>query len=556
LSIAYYYTNNFSSAISVLQNLFDRTENFERDKIHFYLGESYFAKGKFDKARDHFKKIAPTAGVLGKQALYGLGYSYYNLRDYPNASYYFKEYLKLFKKSKDELEVLLRLADCYFGMKDFKQASANYSTAFRKFKPRNIEAREHFQFGQALYKNDNPDKAVRIFRDLQIYFPHSKYADDAQYLIGWIFFKQGDYNQAISEYFLIPNKYSNSNLIPLVYYSIGDCYFNLSNYEEAITFYNTVINEYPKSKYVFDALNGITYSYLVKNQPENAAAVINNFVALNPTSEYSDDILYKKGELFYNVGDFEMARVGYKEFIATYPNSKFVPDAYYWIGKASLNLGHIEDALYNFNIVKEQYIISNVGISAVLEIGKIYDDRKEYEKELAVYNYAIEKLKDNKGIEEVIYNKAKTLISLKRLADAYNELNNLTVYYDGIVFADKAKIELGLLELARDNYDNAKELFKLVGEKRKDDIGAQAQYYYGMALLDEGNIKDAVLAFVRVRSVFSRYDEWYTKALLKLGECYVKLGDKRTARDMYRAVIKRHKNDDYGKEAKRKLRRL
>ncbi|RMD49849.1 MAG: hypothetical protein D6830_04010, partial [Ignavibacteria bacterium] len=140
--------------------------------------------------------------------------------------------------------------------------------------------------------------------------------------------------------------------------------------------------------------------------------------------------------------------------------------------------------------------------------------------------------------------------------EAYNLLNNLTVYYDGSVFADKAKIELGLLELARDKYLEAKQLFKAVGEKRKDDIGAEAQFYYGQTLFEQGMTNDAILALVRVRSVFSRYDQWYTRALLKLGECYTVLGDKRTARDMYRAVLKRHKNDEFGKEAKRKLRRL
>lgn len=556
LGSAYYFTNSFVAAIDVLEKLRNRTENFEPDKLHFYLGESYFARGNFSKARDNFKRIAPTNGEVGRQSLYGLAYSYFNLRDYANASYYFKEYTKLFPKDELKQDAMLRLADCYFGLKDFDLAVKEYENIFANTRKNRIEVRAHFQFAQALFKNNQPYKAIQAFRDLQIIYPKSKYADDAQYMIGWILFKQNDFQNAISEYFKIPGKYSSSPLIPLVYYSIGDCYFNLAQYEEAVTFYTTVVNDYPNSKYVFDAINGITYSYLVQDLPDNAAAVINNYIALNPTSKFGDQILYKKGELYYNVGDFEAARLGYKEFIATYPQSKFVPDAYYWIGKASENLGHIEDAIYNFNLVKENYLYSNVGISAVLELGRIYTERNDPVTALANYNYIIEKLPEAKGIEEVKFKKAKVLLSINKLNEAYKELNDLTVYYDGSVFADKAKVELGLLELARSNYENAKSLFKTVSEKRKDDIGAEAQYYYGSALFDEGNINDAISALVRVRSVFSRYDIWFTKALIKLGDCYAKIGDKRNAREMYRAALKRHSKDDLGKEAKKKLRRL
>ena len=36
----------------------------------------------------------------------------------------------------------------------------------------------------------------------------------------------------------------------------------------------------------------------------------------------------------------------------------------------------------------------------------------------------------------------------------------------------------------------------------------------------------------------------------------VKIDDKKNAREMFRAVIKRHPNDDYGKEAKSKMKEL
>jgi TolA-binding protein len=99
-------------------------------------------------------------------------------------------------------------------------------------------------------------------------------------------------------------------------------------------------------------------------------------------------------------------------------------------------------------------------------------------------------------------------------------------------------------------------LFSDVGSSRTDDIGAEAQYYYGLTLYEEENIVDAISALVRVRSVYPGYIEWYTKSLLKLGDCYIKLDDKKNAREMFRAVLKKHKNNEYAKEANQKLKSL
>lgn len=115
---------------------------------------------------------------------------------------------------------------------------------------------------------------------------------------------------------------------------------------------------------------------------------------------------------------------------------------------------------------------------------------------------------------------------------------------------------MGIMELARGSYENAEYLFKDLGENRSDDIGAKAQYYYGETLFEQEKLDEAISAFVRVRSVFSLYDEWYSKSLLRLGDCYVELGDKSNAKEMYRAVYNKHKNDQLGREANKKLKEL
>ncbi len=41
-----------------------------------------------------------------------------------------------------------------------------------------------------------------------------------------------------------------------------------------------------------------------------------------------------------------------------------------------------------------------------------------------------------------------------------------------------------------------------------------------------------------------------------MGDCYVKLDDKRKAEELYRAVVAKHKNDPFGDEARAKIRQI
>ena len=112
------------------------------------------------------------------------------------------------------------------------------------------------------------------------------------------------------------------------------------------------------------------------------------------------------------------------------------------------------------------------------------------------------------------------------------------------------------MEIARNEYANAENLLKELGQKRSDDIGAQAQYLYGVVLFEQEKYDDAIIALVRVRSVFPNYDYWYSKSLIALGDCYTKTNDKRRAREMFRAVIQKHSNDELGAEARNKLNKI
>jgi TolA-binding protein len=316
------------------------------------------------------------------------------------------------------------------------------------------------------------------------------------------------------------------------------------------------LENYPNTPYILDAVNGIQYAYVAKEEPGEAVTFIDNFIASNPSSKFGDQIYFKKGDILYSSEKYSDAILAYKDFLSKFPSSNFVPNAYYWMGKSAANLKNVNDAVNNFNTVVDRWLKNDIGISAAIELANIYSESKNYVGVIQLMDKATAAVPTSNRLPELLFIKGTAEVKNNSLQNAYETFDQIIKYYDSSVFSAKAKIELGILEMNRNQFENAQLLFKELGEKRTDDIGAQAQYYYGLSLLNQNKITDAITAFVRVRSVFASFDEWYTKSLLKLGDCYLKLKDKKQARDMYRAVIERHKTGELAQEAKRKLNQL
>jgi TolA-binding protein len=554
LGIAHYNLNDNKNSINYLEKVSNDDPSFETQKVNFFIAENYFAISEFKNALNRYNQANGDDKDLTSETLYGKAYSYFNLGDYQNSAYLFSDFIKKYPDDKRTNDSKLRLADSYFGSKNFAAASKVYQELFTSDAKLISDPYARYQYAQALYKSGKINDAINEFNSIQTDFPSSEYADVSLYTVGWIYFQKGNYADAISQYRTVSFKYPKTALEPILYYSIGDAYFNLSKYDSAIVNYEKVISQFPTSSYVFDAVNGIQSSYVANDKPERAISFLGEFVSKNPNLSYADQLLFKKGEIFYSLGKYEQAKQAYQNFISTFSNSKLVPDAYYWIGKSAQNLGQNEEAIFNFDKVFKSYRNSDLAASSVLEMGNIYRLNKKYDDALRIYDEGINSLSKSQKVSEILFNKGQTYLEMQKFPDAYSVFEQVVTNYPETIFADNSKFELALIELAAKRYENANSYLSELSEKRSDDLGAKAQYYYGLSLYDQGKYNDAITSLVRVKTVFSRYDEWLTKSYLLLGDCYVKLNDKRNAAEMYRAVLAKHSGTSFGEEALRKLR--
>ncbi|PJA98131.1 MAG: hypothetical protein CO128_08830 [Ignavibacteriales bacterium CG_4_9_14_3_um_filter_30_11] len=556
LAVSLFQQNRNEESLTNLKNINNSFPEFEKNKVLFYIAENNYSLKKYSEAITNYKRIDLTDNELNNLTLYGLGYSYFNLKDFENSSYYLNEFINKYPNDKNIIEAKLSLADSYYGNKDFISSSNIYNEILKEISNSKKADYILYQYAQALYNSGKSEQAVKEFKNLQSKYPNSKYADKSLYVIGWISFQKNNYKDAIENYNIVLQKYPSTSLAPIVYYSIGDAYFNLAQYDSAIATYQKVMIKYPRSQSVFDAVNGIQYCYVAQNKIDEAANFLEEFVNQNPGLNFSDKISYKIGDLYYGLADYKKAEKGYSSFIEKFPNSQLIPDAHYWIGKSAVQLKNNEQAIENYTIVYNSYPNSESASASVIELANLYNSLKKYEDAVTILRSSIDKLKGSAKLAELAFILGTTFVNANNVSSAYDAFNDVISYYSGTIFSEKAKLELGLIDLAAKRYENAEYYFRALSEKRKDDIGAQAQYYLGEALFEQNNLTDAISALVRVNTVYPNYDEWVTKSFLKLGDTFVKQKNNKKAKQMYRNVLSRHTKGKLANEASKKLRRL
>ncbi len=557
LGAALFYLKEYDQALVYLNRISIESPQFEADKVNYYIAENLYAAGKFTDAISRYSQISGEDSELAGRSMFGKAYANFNLGRYDQAASLFSDFIKKYPEDMNAGDARIRLADSYYGNKNYAAASNVYRDIFARSGIKVDNPHLYFQYAQALYRDGKTNDAISKFYEIREKFPNSDYAPRAYYMVGWIYFQKSDYRNAISQYNNTLELYPGGQLAPVIYYSVGDAYYNMGKYDSAITSYQKIITLFPGSSNVYDALNGIQYSYIALGQPDKAIEKIEQYISANPGSDFADQLSFKISEIYYSNKEYEKSKNSFKKLINNFRNSKLVPDSYYWIGKSAQNLNQNEEAVFNYNMIIENYPKSEMTSSAIIEITSIYNSMKRYDMSVRLLDQIIAGT-DNESPRksEFLYLKGTALSQKGDTAAAADVFSEVTMYYKNTIFSDKSKFELGLIDMNVKNFSSAEKNFRELAETRSDDLGAKAQFYYGEALYLQKKFSEAVTALVRVRSVFSAYGEWLTKSYLRIGDCYVAMNENDKAADMYRAVLSRNRGDKYGEEAQKKLRSI
>jgi len=201
-----------------------------------------------------------------------------------------------------------------------------------------------FQLAQKYEKDERYDEAISSYSDVKNKFPYSRFAVEAQLKIADLQFKQENYVEAESAYRLFKEFHPNYAKTDYVTYRIGLSVYkqlppttdrDLTLAKTAIDSFNIVITNYPGSSYAKDATSYaakcklmlaqkdkyIADYYFGQEKWESALGRYEDLIRDYPDQGYQVQALYGATVSAYKMKDMERAKTYFKELLEEFPNS-------------------------------------------------------------------------------------------------------------------------------------------------------------------------------------------------------------------------------------------
>ena len=425
LGVCYYNKGNYSSAVNALGRTVRENDALSQN-AYLYLGQSYLKLKDKNNARMAFEAAATSS--FDKQVKEAAMYNYALLihetafTGFGESVTIFEDFLNDFPNSKYADKVNDYLVEVYLTTKNY-QAALNSIDKIKHPSTKILEAKQDilFQLGTQAFTNMELDKAVDLFsRAISLGAYNLESRNDAYFWRGESYYRQGEYNKAISDYrtYLNNTRQRNTDMYALAHYNLGYSYFKLKEYGEALNRFRQYVNleSNQQTPAYADAYNRIGDCLFHNRQFAMAEENYTRAAQLQPSA--GDYSVYQKGFLLGLQKDYKGKISVMDRLIREFPESQYVDDALFEKGRSYVLLDNNQAAAASFEQLMRDFPQSSLACKAGVQLGLIYFNDNQPEKAADAYKSVIS---NYPGSEE-----AK--VALQDLKSVYIELNDINSF--------------------------------------------------------------------------------------------------------------------------------
>lgn len=425
LGVCYYNKGNYSSAVNALGRTVRENDALSQN-AYLYLGQSYLKLKDKNNARMAFE--AAETSSFDKQVKEAAMYNYALLihetafTGFGESVTIFEDFLNDFPNSKYADKVNDYLVEVYLTTKNY-QAALNSIDKIKHPSTKILEAKQDilFQLGTQAFTNMELDKAVDLFsRAISLGAYNLESRNDAYFWRGESYYRQGEYNKAISDYrtYLNNTRQRNTDMYALAHYNLGYSYFKLKEYGEALNRFRQYVNleSNQQTPAYADAYNRIGDCLFHNRQFAMAEENYTRAAQLQPSA--GDYSVYQKGFLLGLQKDYKGKISVMDRLIREFPESQYVDDALFEKGRSYVLLDNNQAAAASFEQLMRDFPQSSLARKAGVQLGLIYFNDNQPEKAAEAYKSVIS---NYPGSEE-----AK--VALQDLKSVYIELNDINSF--------------------------------------------------------------------------------------------------------------------------------
>jgi len=549
-----------AEAISpLLKFIADNPNHSQLDEALFWLGEAYYRSEMLRNASETFDRIVVNFPLSARreEALYGLGWSYFRLEQFNNSATAFNLLVKEFPRSSFATEVLTRQADGFYRVRNFARASEFYSRAARSGPDTDEGQYAAYQLAHTLYRENKYEQAITAALNFVRLYPRSPIAPNALYLIAWIRFQQSRFPEAIENFHFLITTYPQSNLVPRAYFAIADAYYNMGNFEHAIEGYRNIVEQFPSNELAPEAMKSIQFALMALGRDAEAIGIAADYIETNPTSPFIKDFRYRKAEMFYSGRRFPDAISEYEAFAQAFPDSERTAEALYWMGKSYAAMNDFDNASKTFMRLYRQFPQNEFAATGLLEYGLLLKQHNMIDSAHSIFKIIETEFARNDAAPQAGFERAILFFGVADTLAAIEQFKTVADKYTDTDYGDHARYRVAMFYRLK-GYDAMaiSEFAKIAEVYDNPVISAEARFRIGELHLRMGDVENARISFEIIRDKFAGYEDWFSLGMLSLGEIYERGGNSEEAIEIYEIILQLRPDDEFGRTASQRLRRL
>src|SRR5688572_20809944 len=480
-AVNYFNDSKFPEAVALLDKSLEHNYDPEiRAASYFLKGEAYSIAQRWSDAANSYAAVFRTSNANKTdyyvKSRYGIGYAYYNSKQYDKAQTHFKTYINdntVRDNNPNLMDATIRLADTYYVEKNYNQALGLYDKVLASNSPDKDYVL--FQKGAILGLTNRREDAIKNLQTLVNSYPQSRYADDAVYQKAVLDFENGSYAPAISGFTNLIDNRPQSSLIPNAIQKRGVAYVNLRKYDEAIADFKRVLDSYPSSKIAQNALYSLQEALNSQGKSEEFDAYLAKFKAANPASEALESVEFESAKNLYFKESYKQAIPKFESYLKSYGKSVLAVDARYFLADSYLRTGDKAKGLPAMKQVVQENQTEYLN-KAIAKVADLEFENKNYSESLKYYSRLKEISASRREQANAMIGMIKSYYNAGDFENTRNVANELINTRNAAVNAtNTALLYRGKASYAQGNLENALKEFKAT-LTATDESGAEAQY--------------------------------------------------------------------------------
>ncbi len=556
----------FSSSVKYFEKSLKHKKSNERTiSAHFWMGEAYSIGKLYKEAIKAYKSslyvtaTSSNSAVYHVKARYGLGYAYYNTKDYTNALANFKSYLSRIPAGSNGNDYYiddarLRLADCFYVTKDYRTAVKTYESLLEGGNSKKDYV--FFQLGVVNALQSNNETAKDYYQKVIEGYPSSGYVDNAILQKAEVSFEDGDYLTAIEGFSSLIDNRKQSSLIPIALIKRALAYSNLQQFKKSANDYKYVLDQYVTHPKANDALIGLQEVSTNTGDLDEFNNYLAKFQQANPDDESLEKVEFEAAKSFYFKQLYEQAISAFKTFQDKYNNSASLSEADYYIADSYYRSGdEIEAIPYLRKVVADDQ--NTYQRRSLDRLGTILTDEEEYEEALYFFKQLENKARNRRelgnaweGIMSVFFdqkNYDSTLLYVNKITEQKKLSSDLK---------NKAQLVSGKISVTNKDYPTAEDIYLDLVNGVKDETAAEANYELGKLYYVTKKYKTSLQTLFNLNKQFAQFDEWLGKSFLLIADNYLALDELFQAKATLNSIIEKAEDQLLVVQARQKLSEL